>query len=61
MAREVTKNCSLCDAEIHDENYPRYRIRLTDESDTEPDRLSENRVCSCCWETLSQALLQSDE
>lgn len=61
MAKEVNKNCSLCDGEIHDENYPRYRIRLTDESDTGSDRLSENRVCSRCWETLSQALSQSDD
>ena len=56
MAREVNTKCALCDGEIHDENHPRYRIRLTDTNDTEPNRLSEDRICSRCWETLSQSL-----
>jgi ribosomal protein L34E len=60
MAKEMNKKCSLCDGEIQDENYSRYRIRLADESDTEPDRLYEDQVCARCWKPslrLSHSLM----
>jgi hypothetical protein len=52
----MSEKCPLCDDEIHDDNYPRYRIQLEDESHTESNCLSEDRLCSRCWETLSLSL-----
>ena len=48
----MNSTCLMCDDPLSESTYPRHRIVLEDESDDDPNRRLEGRLCRDCWNTF---------